>query len=153
MVRAFQNIYGQVRECLGPDSRRTLREGKLPAAFHRLARAIDANRTLAAFVALILFGLIAGGAMFHTTSAIAAGGGGIGSPGSVVTPIAVPTDDDDRSVRCVSALIKHGQIASEKINLCNVRRFIEIAPVKLHPINQVAPLPNETSRLNGKLMG
>lgn len=97
MVRAFQNIYGQVRECLGPDSRRTLREGKLPAAFHRLARAIDANRTLAAFVALILFGLIAGGAMFHTTSAIAAGGGGIGSPGSVVTPIAVPTDDDDRS--------------------------------------------------------
>ena len=90
MVRAFQNIYGQVRECLGPDSRRTLREGKLPAAFHRLARAIDANRTLAAFVALILFGLIAGGAMFHTTSAIAAGGGGIGSPGSVVTPIAVP---------------------------------------------------------------
>ena len=97
MVRAFQNIYGQVRECLGPDSRRTLREGKLPAAFHRLARAIDANRALAAFVALILFGLIAGGAMFHTTSAIAAGGGGIGSPGSVVTPIAVPTDDDDRS--------------------------------------------------------
>ena len=56
-------------------------------------------------------------------------------------------------LRCVSALIKHGQVASEKINLCNVRCFIEIAPVKLHPINQVAPLPNESRRLNGKLMG
>ena len=35
--------------------------------------------------------------MTFATSAIAAGGGGSGSPGSVVTPIAVPTDDDDRS--------------------------------------------------------
>ena len=69
MVRAFQNIYGQARECLGY-SRRTLREGKLPAAFHRLAKAIDANRTLAAFALVVLFGLIAGGAMFQTTAAI-----------------------------------------------------------------------------------
>ena len=93
MVRAFQNIYGQVRECLGPDSRRTLREGKLPAAFHRLARAIDANRTLAAFVALILFGLIAGGAMFHTTSAIAAASTlptGLARPGIALPLYALP---------------------------------------------------------------
>jgi len=95
MVRAFQNIYGQARECLGY-SRRTLREGKLPAAFHRLAKAIDANRTLAAFVLLVLFGLIAGGAMFQTTAAITASGGIGGGPGgSGVTPIAVPSDGKD----------------------------------------------------------
>ena len=98
MVRAFQNIYGQARECLGY-SRRTLREGKLPAAFHRLARAIDANRTLAAFALVVLFGLIAGGAMFQTTAAITGGGIGGGPGGSGVTPIAVPSDGkDDRSI-------------------------------------------------------
>lgn len=118
MVRAFQNIYGQARECLGY-SRRTLREGKLPAAFHRLARAIDANRTLAAFALVVLFGLIAGGAMFQTTAAITASGGGIGGGpgGSGVTPIAVPSDGkDDRSVGSGPPKATGGASASDAID-------------------------------------
>ena len=118
MVRAFQNIYGQARECLGY-SRRTLREGKLPAAFHRLARAIDANRTLAAFALVVLFGLIAGGAMFQTTAAITASGGGIGGgPGGTgVTPIAVPSDGkDDRSVGSGPPKATGGASASDAID-------------------------------------
>lgn len=117
MVRAFQNIYGQARECLGY-SRRTLREGKLPAAFHRLAKAIDANRTLAAFVLLVLFGLIAGGAMFQTTAAITASGGIGGGPGgSGVTPIAVPSDGkDDRPVGPGPPKATGGASASDAID-------------------------------------
>ena len=117
MVRAFQNIYGQARECLGY-SRRTLREGKLPAAFHRLARAIDANRTLAAFALVVLFGLIAGGAMFQTTAAITASGGIGGGPGgSGVTPIAVPSDGkDDRSVGSGPPKATGGASASDAID-------------------------------------